>query len=189
MREIQYQVAVGGLLHDIGKVVFRSGDGRSHPESGFEFLREAGVTDTEILQQVRFHHAKDLQSASLPGDSLAYITYIADNIASAADRRESETAGSGFSRELPLDSIFNRLNGNEGVRKYVPRLLSEEINFPTEKAVAYDKQFYVRCLDSVRDNLRSLCLNEQYINSLLELLEAHLTYVPYKNKAGIRNLC
>lgn len=178
MREIQYQVAVGGLLHDIGKVVFRSGDGRSHPESGLEFLREAGVTDTEILQQVRFHHAKDLQSASLPGDSLAYITYIADNIASAADRRESETAGSGFSRELPQDSIFNRLNGNGGVRKYVPRLLSEEINFPTEKAVDYDKQFYVRCLDSVRDNLRGLCLNEQYINSLLELLEAHLTYVP-----------
>lgn len=178
MREIQYQVAVGGLLHDIGKVVFRSGDGRSHPESGFEFLREAGVTDTKILHQVRFHHAKDLQSTSLLGDSLAYITYIADNIASAADRRESETAGSGFFRELPQDSIFNRLNGNEGVRKYVPRLLSEEINFPTEKAVAYDKQFYVRCLDSVRDNLRGLCLNEQYINSLLELLEAHLTYVP-----------
>lgn len=184
MRETQYRTAVGGLLHDIGKVVYRSGDGRSHPESGYEFLREAGVVDDAILQQVRFHHAKGLRNAFLPKDSLAYITYIADNIASAADRREAEMASRGFSRELPQDSIFNRLNGNAGVYKYVPRLLSEEINFPTEKAVAYDKQFYVRCLVSVRDNLQGLCLNEQYINSLLELLEAHLTYVPSSTSLG-----
>ena len=44
MDEMQYQIMMGGLLHDIGKVVYRSGDGRSHPESGCGFLREAGIT-------------------------------------------------------------------------------------------------------------------------------------------------
>lgn len=43
MNEMQYQIVIGGLLHDIGKVVYRSGDGRSHPESGCEFLQDAGI--------------------------------------------------------------------------------------------------------------------------------------------------
>lgn len=178
MDEMQYQIVMGGLLHDIGKVVYRAGDGRSHPESGCEFLREAGITDEAILQQVRFHHAKELRNAALPQNSLAYITYIADNIASAADRRESETPGYGFSREVALDSIFNRLNGNAGTCKYTPKLLTEEMNYPTNKPGAYDKQFYVQCLCSLRENLRGICLNDQYLHSLLELLEANLTYVP-----------
>ena len=32
------KVAIGGLLHDIGKLLYRCGDGRSHAESGYEFL-------------------------------------------------------------------------------------------------------------------------------------------------------
>lgn len=178
MNEMQYRIVMGGLLHDIGKVVYRSGDGRGHPESGCEFLRDAGITDEAILQQVRFHHAKELRSAALPQNSLAYITYIADNIASSADRRESEAPRYGFSPEVAQDSIFNRLNGNTENCKYAPKLLTEEINYPTNKPVAYDKQFYVQCLHSVRENLRGICLNDQYLNSLVELLEANLTYVP-----------
>ena len=180
MNKTQYQTAIGGLLHDIGKIVYRSGDRRSHSESGYAFLREAGVADDAILQQVRLHHADSLKDASLPDDSLAYITYIADNIASAADRRKEEGSNQGFARDLPQDSVFNRLNDNEKAGKYAPKLLSEseDLNFPTEKAVAYDRQFYVQCLRSVQDNLRGFCLSEQYVNSLLEILEAHFTYVP-----------
>lgn len=184
MHERQYQIVVGGLLHDIGKVVYRSGDGRSHPESGSEFLLQAGIKDAEILQQVRFHHAKDLRNASLSQGSLAYITYIADNIASAADRREAETEGRGFSRELAQDSIFNRLNGNVGKSRYAPKLLTEEINFPTESTITYDSRFYKNCLFSLRDNLRGIYLDNQYVNSLLELLEANLTYVPSSTSLG-----
>ncbi len=178
MQERVCQTAIGGLLHDIGKVVYRSGDNRSHPESGCAFLQEAGVVDSTILQQVRFHHAKDLRTAPLPQDSLAYITYIADNIASAADRREAAEAGHGFSRELAQDSIFNRLNGNAGTSKYAPRLLSEKINFPTDAPIPYDGHFYAQCLRSCKEDLRGIHLDERYINSLLEILEACLTYVP-----------
>lgn len=177
MCELQYRVALGSLLHDTGKVVYRSRDGRGHPESGFAFLKEAGVTDDVSLQQVLYHHARDLHGADLPQDSLAYITCIADNIASVAERREAETPGRGFSWELAQDSILNRLNGNMGTSKYPPKLLTDEINFPTDKAVAYRQHFYVQCLDSVRDNLRGIRLKEQYLNSLLERLEACFTYV------------
>lgn len=84
MRTELYKITTGSLLHDVGKVVHRTGDGHSHAESGYAFLKEqAGLDDAEILQQVRFHHAAGLKNAGLAQNSLAYITYIADNIASA----------------------------------------------------------------------------------------------------------
>jgi len=128
MRTELYKITTGSLLHDVGKVVHRTGDGHSHAESGYAFLKEqAGLDDAEILQQVRFHHAAGLKNAGLAQNSLAYITYIADNIASAADRRKSDEQGYGFSRDLPLDSIFNLLNGNDEHMKYAPKVLDGSI--------------------------------------------------------------
>ena len=44
------KLVVGSLLHDIGKVVYRSGDGRNHSVSGYDFLKnQAKIEDTEIL--------------------------------------------------------------------------------------------------------------------------------------------
>ena len=62
MRTELYKITTGSLLHDVGKVVHRTGDGHSHAESGYAFLKEqAGLDDGEILQQVRFHHAAGLK--------------------------------------------------------------------------------------------------------------------------------
>ena len=78
MRTELYKITTGGLLHDIGKVVYRTGDRHTHTESGYAFLKEqAALEDEEILQQVRFHHAGELKNAGLAKNSLAYITYIA----------------------------------------------------------------------------------------------------------------
>lgn len=179
MRTELYKITTGSLLHDVGKVVHRTGDGHSHAESGYAFLKEqAGLDDAEILQQVRFHHAAGLKNAGLAQNSLAYITYIADNIASAADRRKSDEQGYGFSRDLPLDSIFNLLNGNDEHMKYAPKVLDGSINYPALRSIKYDETFYSRCLDNIRDSVKGIDHNEAYINSLLEVLEANLTYVP-----------
>ena len=58
----QIELIVGALLHDIGKVVYRSGDGRDHSVSGYEYLR--GLENNfrekklpgEVLDCVRYHH-------------------------------------------------------------------------------------------------------------------------------------
>ena len=42
----------------------------------------------------KFHHGRELASAKLADDSLAYITYIADNISAAGDRRKEYIEGS-----------------------------------------------------------------------------------------------
>ena len=126
MTEKQIKLAIGSMLHDIGKIVYRSGDGRNHSQSGVGFLREeANINDTVILNCVRFHHGCYLKNAQIPEDDCAYITYYADNIAAAADRRERQEAEEGFDRQVPLDSVFNILNGNQGHSHYVMQTLND----------------------------------------------------------------
>ena len=115
MTDEQLKLTYGALLHDIGKVLYRAGDGRQHSISGYEYLMdEVGIKDREILDAVRCHHAAAIKDSSLKEDSLAYIVYIADNIAAASDRREKESVDTGFQKGIPLQSIFNILNGNQG---------------------------------------------------------------------------
>lgn len=40
MRDQEVKLIVGSLLHDIGKVIYRTGDGRNHSRSGYDYLRE-----------------------------------------------------------------------------------------------------------------------------------------------------
>ena len=105
------RIIMGALLHDIGKPVQRQG-GRSgrHSTIGYEFLREKGITDPDILDQVRFHHAQEMKDANF--SELCFITYLADNIAAGTDRREIEDGSPGFDAKTPLASVFNLLNNN-----------------------------------------------------------------------------
>ena len=81
----------GGLIHDLGKMVFRAGAGsENHSASGVKWLASLPVEWSKavpLLDCVRYHHARQLKDAVLPSDSPAYIVYVADNIAAAADRR------------------------------------------------------------------------------------------------------
>lgn len=177
----QIKLIVGSLLHDIGKVVYRSGDGRNHSASGCDYLKnDAKITDQEILHCVRYHHGKYLSNADIKEDDLAYITYFADNVAAFTDRREADASEGGFDKRIPLDSVFNILNGNNKKCHYAMQVLdpTKEINYPTEDAVVMDEHFYKEIVQNITDNLRGISLNEEYVNSLLTVMEANLTYIP-----------
>lgn len=178
-REIK--LVVGSLLHDIGKVVYRGGDGRNHSTSGYEFLKDqAKIEDTEILNCVKYHHGKDIKNAEIAVDDLAYITYYADNVAAFTDCREAAVQEEGFDKSIPLDSVFNILNENHGKCHYAMQVLNpkEEINYPTEKMVSMDEHFYKTVVDNIINNLLGIELKEEYVNSLLSVLEANLSYIP-----------
>ena len=85
------QATFGCLLHDVGKAVCRAGisDGR-HGEAGYRFVRDIdGYGQAKaVLDCIRYHHAAQLRQAK-DCDPLAAIAYIADNIAAAADRRQT----------------------------------------------------------------------------------------------------
>lgn len=177
----QIKLIIGSLLHDIGKVVYRSGDGRNHSQSGYDYLKdEADIKDIDILNCVRYHHGVYLRKAKIPQNSNAYITYFADNIAAFADRRENENPEDGFDKTIPLDSVFNILNGNNGKSHYAMQVLDvkKEINYPTEKAVRMEDYFYQTIIRNITDNLKSITFDEEYLNSLLSVLEANLSYIP-----------
>ena len=75
MNESKLKISIGGLLHDIGKVLYRGSDGRNHSRSGYDFLKdETKITDTDILEQVLYHHAGILKNADISDSSFAYIT-------------------------------------------------------------------------------------------------------------------
>ncbi|MCI6710514.1 MAG: type III-A CRISPR-associated protein Cas10/Csm1 [Firmicutes bacterium] len=182
------QLITGALLHDIGKIIYRTGVRKDHSTVGYEFLRNDIRLDPAkfkgILDAVRYHHGSYLKNANIPDDSPAYITYIADNIASAADRRKNEEPEYGFERLTPLESIFNRLNGNDQKYYYRPGMLGgrEPINYPEKDKQLYTDAQYAAIVKRVKDAVASgIDLEdkpEKYINSLIEVLESTLTYVP-----------
>lgn len=50
----QIELIVGSLLHDIGKVVYRSGDGRDHSIGGYEYLVALDASQQEKRYHRRF---------------------------------------------------------------------------------------------------------------------------------------
>ena len=62
MNEKEVKIVIAGLLHDIGKVIYREGgDSRKHSLSGYDYLKtETKMTDSEILEvrvsgKIRLH--------------------------------------------------------------------------------------------------------------------------------------
>lgn len=186
MKSTAQIVAFGGLLHDIGKVLYRAGgmDGRAHSISGAEYISRF-TNDKDILDCIRFHHRKEISSALPDNNSPAYIVYAADNIASGADRREAEgEASGGFDRNRPLESVFNLLNGKTGKAAYYPREITNTINYPEEFPSSDLSSSYSKILAGFSDGLAGIDLEPDYINSLLELCEAFLSYIPSSTFKG-----
>ncbi|MBO5302321.1 MAG: type III-A CRISPR-associated protein Cas10/Csm1 [Peptococcaceae bacterium] len=180
-----YQATAGRLLHDIGKVIFRalSLDGRAHSQSGYEAMKEI-IDQPEILDCIRYHHKKELSGAKLDSNALAYTVYIADNIAAGADRRtgEAEEDDKGFDKTLPLENIFNLMNDNKNryVHAQGDMNLQKTINFPQpkESVQPYTASKYNSLYQELRFGLQRIGYTEQYIDSLLALLESYMTYIP-----------
>lgn len=182
MDENELKLVLGSLLHDIGKVVYQEGtDKKTHSQSGYDYLKdEVQLTDEAVLECVRYHHAQELKDAALAPKSPAYIVYMADHIASAADRREAEAPDVEFEIHAPLQPVFNILNGNHKKLYYRPGSLKVEdgIHYPVKEKHFFDESRYQKMLQDISENLKGFQWKEEYINSVLEVLEANLSYVP-----------
>ncbi len=186
IEERRLRLTMGALLHDIGKVVYRAAEEQTrHEISGRDFVAEGSMKlkEKEIMDCVRYHHARDMKNAELAQDALAYIVYMADNLAAATDRRKAgDESGQGktFDRRMPLAPVFNRLNGNDGNWYYAPSKTNVErdINYPEEERHDFDASYYRDILRKIDDNLKGMECSEHYIQSLMDVLEANLSFVP-----------
>ena len=167
MQKSKLKVTAGALLHDIGKPAYRGDKSKNHSISGYEFLKDTvGIKDTEILEQVKYHHKNMIQDSSITDNSLAYITYIADNIASGADRRKVDE-NQGFDMDMQLESVFNILNGNNQHYKYKPQTMENGINYPIENEISFSKEIYKKILWSLLMKLK--VPNEEASNIIGEI--------------------
>lgn len=190
MHDIVNRVTIGSLLHDIGKVLHRAPnlDGRAHSISGRDWVSQF-IDDQSILDCIRYHHHKDIANAALASDSLAYVVYLADNISAGADRREIEgEAATGFAKNRPQESIYNLLNNANGQAAYKVAEIRAKINYPQEFTVYDPAAEYSKLIAGMTEGLRGLNLQAEqraeYVNSLLELTEAYLSYVPSSTYLG-----
>lgn len=162
----------GSLLHDIGKVVYRgiSAQG-THSRLGAQFVEKEvaalnGAFETPegkaVIEQIRYHHAREMASStSLNAESLAYITYFADNISAGMDRKnegDQDTAAR-FDRNVNQRKIFNILNGHHD---------DGEIPHRDYNAVR----------ELLKKQLGGIRITPREVNSLLNILEATVSDIP-----------
>ncbi len=177
MKDSQIKLVLGSLLHEIGKITDKSGRAG---EKGCAFLEEAkGDIDPSILDCVRYQTEEALREAALPENALAYITYFAGHVAAAMDRA-SAMDEQDFDASVPLNSVFNLLNGNHGKAHYAHRILDPTggINFPTTENDSGVDEFYREVRKRLREKLKGLTLSGEYVHSLLAELEECLSFVP-----------
>lgn len=184
----------GSLLHDIGKVIYRSNANEfekgTHSKLGWEYLNNfEEFKRKSIKESVRYHHYKELSQAKLDSNSLAYITYIADNIASGADRRdfveegdeENQNVGFKFDKFVPLNSIFNILNSQSlGVSKgQLPFVISEQAKYPKTSEIVYTSGNYTALKNEMDIDLRDrIKFDEKHFSSLLQWTESLWSTIP-----------
>lgn len=185
MNERKVKLATGTLMHDFGKLLFRYNDKRKHSISGSDYLKKI-ISDNEIIDCVRYHHYEHLKNMTsiLLHDSLAYISYIADNISSFSDRRPKFASEKSFVPKIPLSSVFNIVNGNNQELGYSPKMFDEGINYPESNEQSFDEDFYKKIIDKMYNYLANITYKEEYINSLLGVMEENLSFVPSSTNQG-----
>ncbi|MFB3219481.1 type III-A CRISPR-associated protein Cas10/Csm1, partial [Staphylococcus pseudintermedius] len=191
----------GALLHDIGKVIYRSNAHifakGTHSKLGYQFLKQfVEFNDKKLLENVKYHHYKELKNAHIEENSLAYITYIADNIASGLDRRDlieegDESASTEFKfhfdKFTPLYSVFNVVNGNKDESEQGKYKFNKEnhVEYPSVRNTQYSSSHYNTLMKDMAYDLENrLKYSEEHFASLLKWTESMWQYIPSSTNKG-----
>ena len=183
MNAKQIEVILGGLFHDIGNILYTHNVGISNCEEGHRFIKDAGIDNESILEQLKFQQYNILKEANIAEDSLAYITCWANSIVSRRSPEEhsknTEEKKNISNKSIPLQSVFNIINGNNERKVYELEQVKEngEINFPVDNTINYSEEKYESIINNLKSGIKKFELTGEYINSLLSLLEGELTYV------------
>lgn len=177
MDNAQLKATAGALLHDIGKIM--NDKNNHHSMSGASFVeKNSKLVDDDILDQIRYHHKKQLSEASKVSD-YAYVTNFADTASAKMDRRKKDDGTLIQTKLKALDSIFNILNGNNEKLVYNAEQITKggSINYPTSKGSVSGN-----VLENAKKDFEYVLKNsnsdEELVSKLLIAAEKNLSFVP-----------
>ena len=99
-------------------------------------------------------------------------------LSAAADRRSIDTEETSFRRYLPLVPVFSHMNGEHPGKAVPPALQTGALHLPLENLDALTAAQYQAAVDALAQRLAELSRTEQWLNSLLCLLESYLSAFP-----------
>ena len=177
MNNAQLKASIGALLHDIGKIL--NDKNNHHSISGALFVeKNSKLVDDDILDQIRYHHKKQLSEATKVSD-YAYIANFADTIAAKMDRRKKDDGTLIQTKVKALDSIFNILNGNNEKLVYNAEQITKNgrINYPVAKG-NISNDVLEKAKKDFEHVLKNSNSNEELVSKLLIAVEKNLSFVP-----------
>ena len=177
MNNAQLKASIGALLHDIGKIL--NDKNNHHSISGALFVeKNSKFVDDDILDQIRYHHKKQLSEATKVSD-YAYIANFADTIAAKMDRRKKDDGTLIQTKVKALDSIFNILNGNNEKLVYNAEQITKNgrINYPVAKG-NISNDVLEKAKKDFEHVLKNSNSNEELVSKLLIAVEKNLSFVP-----------
>ena len=171
----------GSILHDVGKMVQRSTQQRiKHSKIGADFMRKF-EPNKAVLDQVSYHHYQELSQSNVEDDNLAYITYLADNIASGVDRREhDEQVNQQWDAKTNLEDVFNKFGTAPTKRFFQLKELDLNMDklFPVESKKEFSSAEYGGIVRRLEESLKVMAFTKEYVQSTLNLLEATASFIP-----------
>lgn len=148
------------------------------------FLKEHGIEDEMILEQVRFCEEAKMAESLLKEDSPAYLTGWADDVATGIDERErSKLEPVHAGEELQMESIFNHLNHNSENNIYEITYMKDAGSIPCpieHSSMTKEKLNAVRMeiAEKLGEGLRQVAEDGNNCNGILSLMETYLSYIP-----------
>ena len=175
---VKYDLVIGALLHNIGKILF---DDYKSSYENLEIYEELNINNQDILDCIRHQTYEQIQKSNLRSDSIALIAYVASAVVSDINNiKNEEFKDEDFDKNTPLYSIFNILNNNNESRFYKRVILSQDssINNPTDIIDKNGEKFFQDIRENIRNIICKISFKQSYINNLLSILENNLSYIP-----------
>ena len=174
------KIFLGRVLFDIGRLLYSDFRSTVVDNKVVDFIKnELNITDSDILEQILYTTHEDLENASIPCDSLAYIRYLSDKLSSDINQLHLKNS-TVFQEEIHLQSIFNHLNDNRQDYEYIPQIFKKykPINFPVPSGKYDISKFNGELQQNLQKILSEISLDTKNINTVLGILEELLTFVP-----------
>lgn len=175
MDERKIKLTIGVVISAVEEALAKFYKDSDKANSNDFFEEKLNIKDSEILDFFIYKNEEEIRKQELSKNNLVYINLAAKNFSRERNCHSEKNILGSF-----LASIFNNLNENNKNGKYQAKYLSHDqgINYPELQDVKLDLNYYKEIENKIQDKLKDLEINKDYINSLFEMLENYLTYVP-----------